>query len=181
MIKSISIYFFFFLAGILISNSKVEAQSRMDTVFTIKKLIQEHSTVSSPGVGLVSSPSKYWYAFAYLAYLSTDEELVEMTNDNNTAIRIYAYLGLTYNNYLNIKSIKKRILKDKASVNTFFGCISGKDMDVASCIKNYNKYCNDESSTKKIFSLLKNSEEYRNQLYDELIIDKKISRPVLID
>ncbi len=181
MTKKVITYFFILVFGILLFNNKLFAQNRIDTLLSIKKLIQQHSTVSGSGVGLFSSSSKYWYAFAYLAHLATNEELAEMTNDNNTAIKIYAYLGLSYNNYLNLKSIKKRLWKDNATVNTFFGCISGRDMDVASCIKYYTKRYYDEIWTKKLLTFLKENEEYRNQLYDELLNDKKISRPLLVD
>lgn len=181
MIKSLSTYAFLLLFGILLSNNKIEAQNRIDSILSIKKIIQQENTVSSPGVGLFFSPSRYWYAFAYLAHLATNEELAEITNENNTALRIYAYFGLLYKNYSDLKNIKKRLFKDKATVNTFFGCISGRDMEVASCIKYYTKRYYDESWTKKLLIFLKENEEYRNQLYDELVNNKKISRPLLVD
>ena len=147
----------------------------MDSIHNVKYLIQKHNTVSSEGVGLLQSPSKYWYAFAYMLHLSTNEELEQMTHDESPALRIYSYAGLIYNKYSNLKNIKKRLHTDKESVNTFFGCISNKEMDVANCTKQFIKNYH-ENSIASILSILKNDEKYRNQLYDDLMNDRKIQR-----
>jgi hypothetical protein len=167
-------YFLIVIIVFCFSTFKVEAQSRIDSLQKIKELIIKESTVSGEGLGLFFAPSKYWYAFGYLVFLAKNEELKTMTSDSNSAVRIYAYLGLLYNDFSEIKSIKKRLLKDKEMVNTFFGCISGRDMTVASCIKYYLKGYYRPISINYLQKSLRNDTQYGSQLYDSLLNDKKI-------
>lgn len=161
-----------------LSNYSVNAQNRVDSLQNIKELIRKDNTVSSEGVGLFFTPSKYWYAFVYILYLATNEELEQMTSDKSQALRIYAYTGLLYNKYSDLKSIKKRLSKDRETVETFFGCISGLEMDVANCIKKLVKDHFRKESIDYLLSSLNNNEKYRNQLFDDLLNDRKITRPI---
>lgn len=177
------IYIIFFLSILLncVFASFCGAQNRTDSLQNIKELIIKHGTVSAPGVGLFFSPSKYWFAFGFMTYIATDEELNDMLNENNSALKVYSYLGLLQKNYSNIKSIKKRIFKDSESVNTFFGCISGREMNIPNCIKYYLKHAHYSSYMISLLNALKKNENYRNKLFDDLISDREIKWPPLIE
>jgi hypothetical protein len=164
------------VAGILIcflTSIGLNAQTREDSVSSIKKLIKGFST---EGVGYGNAASKSWYAYIYLHHTLSNEELVNLTFDKIAEVRVYAFMALAHNKYADIGKIKNRLSADKESVFTMQGCIGGEEK-VQSIITEFQDR-NFDNAVLRTLSLLNTDTEYKRQLYDDLINGRPIKRKV---
>lgn len=148
--------------------------TRLDSIAKIKGVLQKDNIVATQGVGYAGMPSRHWYSFAYLLWLCTDEELVQMTYDSSPAVRLYSYIALVHKKYSNLPTIEKRLSLDTAQLSSIEGCILDKTA-VAKGVASINNWYH-EKSTNAIIMILQKDAVYRMNLYGDIIDKKSIRR-----
>lgn len=146
----------------------------MDSLENIRKLIKKHNTVSTVGIGYAGTPSKFWYAFAYMVYLSTEKELIEALEEKSPALKVYAYIGLVQNKYPDTTVFQNKLLQDNSELNSISGCIL-EETTVKECVLPYKKLYSPDL-LHRIVAKLQSEEKYKNELYEDLIYEKQIKK-----
>lgn len=79
--------------------------------------------VTTKGIGVGGETSKQYSRFVYLITLKNSDELLKLAEASSGCVRVYAYMGLLYKGYSQLKEIKNKLLKDQTQLNTRTGCM----------------------------------------------------------
>ena len=112
----------FFLAH-LSHAGKGPSKEHADSVNVLKNIIVKSNTINSSAVGFAGAPSNSWYAFAFLATIATERELLAMTTDRSPVLRLYAYTALLHRKSGDTARVVKKLSSDHSTVHTLSGCI----------------------------------------------------------
>jgi hypothetical protein len=149
-------------------------QNKRDTIKVLQEIVRHGNSISMPGLGYGSVPSRQWYSSAFLISLVTTDELVEMTRDANASLRLCAFIGLVYYNYSGLPTIRKSLSGDTTTIASYEGCIFGQTtVDYAV------NHIEDWNSVKPMGQLLNKmnlDKVYRQELFDAIVHRKKIKR-----
>jgi hypothetical protein len=147
--------------------------SHADSVKALKKIITASNTLASAGVGFAGTPSPSWYSFAYLVSIANTNELLDMSRDDNPALRLYAFTGLLYKNYKHIDEVKKRMNADTAIVSVLSGCIMSLTTvaKAASTVEWYSP-----KGIEGFIQAVKTDKVYGNELFRSLVNNRSIKR-----
>lgn len=100
-------------------------KSALDSVPTLNELIEaiaKGNTVDGPHIGMGSWKSEQYINYQKLRSKASIEELIELTDNNNSAVRCYAFQALASRKYDKVFSILLKHLKDTLQVETRGGC-----------------------------------------------------------
>lgn len=93
--------------------------------------IEAINEVMGGAVGYSGTTPEQYYNFEKLQKVSSTQELIQLTNHPNAAVRCYSYWGLCLDEKLKnsdtVFQILKRHLNDKEEIQTQFGCLGGSE------------------------------------------------------
>jgi hypothetical protein len=104
------------------SQRKQRLISHSDTIQILRNIIEKGEMFGSIG-GYEIAPIRQWYSFVYLFSMSTNTELLQMTKDTSPYLRLYAYMGLYHNKYLQIEQLQNILSHDSSKVSALEGCV----------------------------------------------------------
>lgn len=167
--KNIIIFFILLISlpGLAQPNSD---RSRKDTVATIQEMIRKDGFVSSSNIGFAGMRSRQWHRVAYLANISSVEELLAMTDDHNAALKIAAYAGLLQKGYPQANNVRSKLLRDNTAVSSIIGCIV-EETTVQNATKTIESWYSSAQLSDEI-KRLQHDANYRKNQFD-LISGKK--------
>jgi hypothetical protein len=166
--------YLFNLILLTLSFSSFSQVSAVDSIETLKEIVRHENSISMPGIGYGGVPSRQWYSSAFLISLVNPDELVQMINDTSASLRLYAFIGLVYNNYSELSSIKKQLSSDTTILRSFEGCII--DRTTVSYAVNHIEEWNAVHPMKKLLHKMSIDKIYRAELFEALVHKKKIRR-----
>ncbi len=85
--------------------------------------IAKYNVLTSQGVGEAGTETNQWKRYLQLKKLSTDTELISLTNHKNAVVRGYAFMALSARNYPKLVQILISHLKDTTRFLIFHGCL----------------------------------------------------------
>ncbi len=105
-----------------------------DSIRLMCDQIAADSMVETEYVGEAGMLSKQWQRYEKLLALSSDEDLVDLTDHPSPAVRLYSYYGLTRRNPEMLVEALRNHPDDTATVPTRNGCLIGQEMVVEAAI-----------------------------------------------
>ncbi len=85
--------------------------------------IAKYNVLTSEGVGYAGVRTDQWRRYETLKEKATNEELMELTEHENSVVRCYSFQALANRKNVDLLPILIQHLYDSASVNTFQGCL----------------------------------------------------------
>lgn len=158
----------------LVAGAQGKKYTHADSVSLLKNIIANSNTITSSAVGFAGSPSNTWYAFAYLATIATNKELLAMTKDKSAVLRLYAYTALLHKNYKDIESVRNRFLKDTTEVKTLSGCIMD-NTTVAKAVEDPGTWYYG-GGVDEFEKAIQKDKKYRKELFTALVNGKPVKR-----
>ena len=149
-------------------------QNKSDTIRVLQEIVRHGNSISMPGLGYSSIPSRQWYSSAFLISLATTDELIEMTRDTNASVRLCAFIGLVYYNYSGLPTIRKSLSGDTTTIASYEGCIFGET--TVGYAVNHIENWNAVKPMGKLLDKMNLDKEYRQELFDAIVQRKKIKR-----
>ena len=114
-----------FIFLLVAQNGHSQNKPTVDSIEVVKNLIRKTKSIESLYVGSTVQTSKQCLRFLFLLKRLNLEELITMSNDSSSCLRIYAYASLLYRKYKNAGEI--RLSQEKDTTHLFYirGCIGG--------------------------------------------------------
>jgi hypothetical protein len=91
-----------------------------------KKIINQiavYPAVDGSAVGIAGMQSEQYRRFLWLKQNATEEELIQLTDNSNANVKVYAFMALCERNSPVCKEIYERHIADKAQFYKYGGCI----------------------------------------------------------
>ncbi len=102
-------------------HSDLTIDSHLDTIINE---IAKNNSIEGKYIGFGFKISKQYLRGELLYKKATVQQLIELTNHKNPAVRIYAFEALAKNKYLNYKDILDDHKNDKSVIRFQEGCVS---------------------------------------------------------
>ena len=102
-----------------------EKQSKLSST-PINEIVKEIATTNvlmGSAVGVSAQRPEQWDRYSLLRSKATDKELLDLTNNENSVVRCYAFQALVERNTTDLFPIVLRHLSDTATFHTMYGCI----------------------------------------------------------
>lgn len=97
-------------------------------ILNIVKGIADDNVLKSEGVGDSGERTEQWVRFEKLKSEATDEELRELTDNQNAVVRCYSFQAIATRNKVDVFPILLKHLNDTTSIKTFRGCFISSQM-----------------------------------------------------
>lgn len=140
MIRFINI---FFLTAFFAATKSYGQAPNLNTLISEIAQINE---VQHEHVGFAGTESENYKNYSKLKEIATIEELVQLTDNNNSTVACYAGWALADQLYPDLKTIFKKFIFEDNSIVTFNGCLKSKD-NISSEL--YHRYWNNVVDTQK--------------------------------
>lgn len=126
----LSLTLFLLSLSLMAQDSFDISKIKRKTIKIVNK-IEAINEVMGGAVGYSGTTPEQHYNFEKLQKVSSIQELIQLTNHPNAAVRCYSYWGLCLDEKLKnsdtIFQILKRHLNDKEEIQTQFGCLGGNE------------------------------------------------------
>lgn len=153
---------------IIVSDLQAQADKSQkppsDSIEVVKTLMRNDGSVTSYATGIGGTQSKQFQRFIYLVDHLNSDQLLELTRDTSTCLRIYAYAGLTYYRYKKIAAIKQQFQNDTTLIPYMAGCLGG-NVRASAIISNLKQWY----SRKTVAYSLKQQAEGRSIWYNNFV------------
>lgn len=85
--------------------------------------IASYPTVDGGAVGIAGRQSEQYRRFLWLEQNATEEELIQLTENSNVNVKVYAFMALCNRNSQACKQVFKKHIADTDQFNQFAGCM----------------------------------------------------------
>lgn len=82
-----------------------------------------HPTVDGRAVGIGGMQSEQYRRFLWLEQNATEEELIQLTDNSNANVKVYAFMALCNRNSSACKQIFEKHIEDKSQFHQYAGCM----------------------------------------------------------
>ena len=89
------------------------------------KGIAEESIIAGSAVGIGGIESDQWRRFLALRAKTNEQDLIDLTNHSNNAVKSYAFMALAETKSEAIFPVLLKNISDTGKVQTFYGCLRG--------------------------------------------------------
>lgn len=156
------------------------SQNKQDLIDYIIK----ENRVDSEHIGASGSVSPLYKKYTELMALLDNDELLQLTNHKNAALRVYAIKGAIARGIGDIPHLFERELRNDSMVETFEGCIMGEDL-TSMLIYNFQRYDAEESQHKnkigkELDNIIINTDHYVWWLLYRRVFENKVLDEVLL-
>lgn len=94
----------------------------------IVKGIAKDNVLKSSGVGIAGAKTDQWDRYISLKTKATNEELINLTDNENGVVRCYSFQALATRKNIDLLPILTKQLTDTTTITTFQGCIISDQM-----------------------------------------------------
>ena len=141
------------------------------------KGIAEESIIAGSAVGIGGIESDQWRRFLALRAKTNEQDLIDLTNHSNNAVKSYAFMALAETKSEAIFPVLLKNISDTGKVQTFYGClrgsltvaefyiqeaVSGEHLNQISILANANYNTPVESEEKYLAALYEALVQYKN-------------------
>lgn len=99
-------------------------KTRQDSINVLLTAIRKYNIFEPSWRGIAGTPSQQYYTFRFLEKLSTDAELLALTNDSIPCLRVYGYIALSARHYKQLGVIRNALLSDTSALSETRGCVT---------------------------------------------------------
>lgn len=111
----------------IIAQSNLKTKALSGETKRIVNKIAKVNVVMNEAIGYAGSRPKQYDNFEALQQNATIDELIQLTDYDNSTVRCYAFWALSYHHDMDLFPIVVKHIQDTMEVMTLFGCIGGAE------------------------------------------------------